>query len=200
MAEPPLPGPAAPAVGRLNLNLRDEADRYFRRRVRVVATGLALGLAFVAIGLVEADLLAPRGPSVEYGIALGLIALGAGVAFVSGYSGLINPVARIRASEGGIVFDRRWGDPTGWKWTDADLRVDIDDRRDDPEATADEREHLFFEGPTGIYGNLSPAALGRLLSAARMYGAAVSDRMLEERDRRGVRSVHRIRIRPRPIR
>ncbi len=200
MASPSLAGSEPPAVGRLNLDLRDEADRYFRRRVRVVATGLVLGLAFIGVGVYEAGVLAPRGPSLEYGISLLLIALGAGVAFVTAYSGFINPVARIRASEGGIVFERRWGDPTGWKWTDADLRLDIDDRRNDPSADAEEQAHLFFEGPSGIYGNLSPPALGRLLSASRLYGAAVSDRTMEERDRRGTRTVHRIRVRPRPIR
>ncbi len=185
---------------RVKIDLSETARLWVRQRMRVVGTGVALGCAFIVVGGIEVGLLAPRGPSLTYGIALLLIVLGFGVAFVSVYSGLINPVSGIRANASGITFDRRWGGRRTWDWKDTDFRLDIDDRSDDPGADDDARRQLFFEGPAGIYGNLTPSSLTPLLDTARAYGAVVSTRQLSQRERGRDHLVRRIRIRPRPIR
>lgn len=201
---PLVPGASLPEtvrpLSRFKIDLSGEARRFFRERIRVAGTGLGLGLAFIAIGLFEVGVLAPRGPTVDYGIALLLIVLGAGVSFISVYSGLINPVTGMRGNAAGIVFERRWGRTILWEWTDPELQIDIDDRSADSTASEKERGRLFFEGPGGVYGNLTPATLAPVLNTARTYGAAVSDKILEQRDRKGVHSLRRIRVRPRPIR
>lgn len=186
----------SPLTSRFKIDLTDEARRFFRKRMRVAGTGLILGLAFMAVGAFEVGVLVSRGPSLAYAVAFLLIVLGAAVAFVSLNSGLINPVTSIQGNANGIVFDRRWGRPTLWKWTDADFRLDIDDRSIDPMASEGDRRRLFFEGPGGTYGNLTSASVGPLLDTARTYGAVVSMKQLEQHDRGGVRLVRRIRIRP----
>jgi hypothetical protein len=138
------------------------------------------------------------GPTVDYAIALLLIVLGVAVAYVSLRSGLINPVTEIRGNAAGITFERRWGRSLTWNWKDAAFRLDIDDRSADPTADENARGQLFFEGPTNIYGNLTPASLDPLLDTARTYGAVVSAKQLEQRERGGIRLVRRIRVRPPP--
>lgn len=181
---------------RFQIDLTDEAHRFFRQRIRVAGIGVLLGLVFIAVGIVEVGALVSRGPSASYAIALLLIVLGAAVTYVSLNSGLINPVTKIRGNASGITFERRWGRPRTWSWSNPILRLDLDDRRIDPAADAAEKRWLFFEGPGGIYGNLPPASLGPLLDTARTFGAVVSEKQLEQRDRRGIRLVRRIRVRP----
>lgn len=187
-------------VSKCDLDLGPEAHRFFRRRIRVAGTGLALGCAFVGIGAFEAGTLVASGFSASYLIAVLLVVLGLALIGVSLYSGLLNPVTRIRGGASGLAFERRWGRPLTWAWRDPDLRVDVDDRTIDPIATAEAREHLYFEGPGPIYGSLTPAVLGPLLNTARTYGASVSTKQLEQRERGEVHLVRRVRIRPAPIR
>jgi len=200
MADATLPGTGRPLVSRVKIDLRDEAHRFFRQRIRVVAVGVALGLVFVGVGVFEVGVFYVGGPSVEYAIALLLIILGAGVAFVSLYMGLINPVTALAGNASGITFDRRWGGARAWSWRAADFRLDIDDRGIDPTVGEEARDHLFFEGPGAVYGNLSRASVGPLLDVARTYGAVVSMKQLEQSERGRIRLVRRIRIRPSPIR
>lgn len=187
-------------AGPFKLDLRVEARRLFRQRIGVVAIGIVLGLAFIGVGAYEAGVFVSGGPSPSYAIALLLIVLGGALAFWSWYSGMTNPVTVLRGNASGITFERRWGGPFTWKWTDTDFRLNIDDRTADPTADEEARERLFFEGPPTIYGSLTPASLGPLLDTARMYGGVVSEKILEQRDRRGVHRVRRIRVRPAPLR
>jgi len=200
MADGSLPGTDRPLVSRVKIDLRDEAHRFFRQRLRVVAVGVVLGLVFMGVGVFEVGVLYSRGLSVDYAIALLLIILGAGVAFVSLYMGLINPVTLLEGNASGITFDRRWGGPRSWSWREPGFRLDIDDRSIDPTAGEEARDRLFFEGPGAVYGNLSRASVGPLLDVARTYGAVVSMKQLEQSERGQIRLVRRIRIRPSPIR
>lgn len=195
--------PATPSlvpVPKCDLDLRGEASEFFRRRIRVAGAGLALGIAFVAIGAFEVGLLAHAGFSPDYLIALLLVVLGLAVLGASLYSGLLNPVSRVKGNASGVTFERRWGRPLSWKWKDPQFRLDIDDRTSDPVGSTESHRHLFFEGPGPIYGNLSPSTLGPLLDTARTYGAAISMKQLEQRERGEVHLVRRIRIRSAPIR
>lgn len=194
------PAPGGPLVSRFKIDLTDEAGRLARRRLRVVATGVVLGVVFITIGIVEVGVLAPHGATISYAIALLLVVLGVAVAFVSVNSGLINPVTSLRGNATGITFERRWGGARSWSWSDPDLRIDIDDRTADPTAGDEARQELFFEGPAGLYGALTPTSLSPLLDTARTYGAAVSTKQLEEGARGRVHLVKRIRVRPRPLR
>jgi hypothetical protein len=188
-----------PPFNRLNLDLRGEARQFFRERIRVSGLGVVLGIAFVGIGSYETGILARSGFSADYLISLLLGVLGLGVIAVSLYSGLLNPVTRIRVNASGVTFERRWSRPVSWNWEDPDLRLDIDDRTSDPVGSAESHQHLFFEGPGSIYGNLTPAAIGPLLDIARAYGAPVSTKQLELRERGEIHLVRRIRIRSTPI-
>lgn len=183
-------------MSRFKVDLSQEARRFVRQRAKVVVTGVVLGLAFMVVGVIEVGALAPHGASVTYAIALLLIILGAGVAFVSLNSGLINPVTAISGNAAGITFTRRWGGSRIWDWHDPTLRLDIDDRSVDPTADDSARSLLFFEGPGTIYGNLNPTAIPPLLDTARTYGAAVSSKQLEQAERGGIHLIRRIRVRP----
>jgi len=198
MAAATVPLSDHPLVSRVKIDLTDEAHRFFRQRIRVVAVGVVLGCVFMGVGGFEVGVLYAGGPSVDYAIALLLIILGAAVAYVSLRSGLINPVTQIRGNSDGITFERRWGRPLSWTWKDAAFRLDIDDRSADPTADEGARNRLFFEGPSNVYGNLTPASLDPLLDTARTFGAVVSTKPLEQRDRRGIHMVRRIRVRPSP--
>jgi hypothetical protein len=197
----PVPTAAIPSPAKgCNLDLRDVADQFFRRRIRVAAIGFILGIAFIAIGIFGAGVLAPRGFSPSYLIALLLVILGLGVIYVSVRSGLLNPVTRVRGKASGVTFERRWGRPMSWTWRDPDFRFDIDDRTSDPVGSTEAHQLFFFEGPEPIYGNLTAATIGPLLDTARAYGATVSMKQLEQRERGKIHLVRRIRIRPAPIR
>ena len=200
MADANRPGTDRPLVSRVKIDLTDEAHRLVRQRIRVVATGVILGSVFMGVGGYEVGALYAGGPSVDYAIALLLIVLGGAVAYVSLRSGLINPVTEIRGNAQGITFERRWGRPLSWDWKDARFRLDIDDRSVDPSAVDDARGRLFFEGPSSIYGNLTPASLDPLLDIARTYGDVVTTKQLEQRDRAGIHLVRRIRVGPPPSR
>jgi len=194
------PPQVPPLVSRCNLDLAEEARQFFRQRIRVAGIGILLGLAFVGIGTFEAGLLAPRGFTADYLIALFLVILGLALLAVSLYSGLLNPVTRIRGNASGVTFERRWGGPRSWRWRDPAFRLDIDDRSIDPTAGEEARDRLFFEGPGSVYGNLSRRSVGPLLDVARTYDAVVSMKQLEQSDRGRIRLVRRIRIRPSPTR
>jgi hypothetical protein len=200
MSEPVPPESTRPPVRGCNLDLREEARQFFRQRIRVTGIGVILGIAFIAIGTYEVGLRASSGFSADYLIALLLGVLGLGLIAVSYYSGLLNPVTRIRGSASGVTFERRWGRPLAWSWKDPGFRLDIDDRTSDPEGTAESHQHLFFEGPGSIYGNLTPATIGPLLDTARTYNAPISTKQLEQRERGKIHLIRRIRIRPAPIR
>lgn len=200
MAEPDPTAVSLIPVSKCDLDLRAEARRFFRQRIRVAGTGLALGTAFILIGAFEVGLHAPSGFSSVYLIAFLLVVLGLALIGVSLYSGLLNPVTRIRGNAAGLVFDRRWGRPFGWKWKDPEFRLDIDDPTFDPVGSPESHRHLFFEGPSPIYGNLTPATIGPLLNTARTYGAPVSMKQIEQRDRGVVHLIRRIRVRPAPSR
>ncbi len=200
MSEPDTTAAHPVPVTQCNLDLRDEARQFFRRRIRVAGTGLVLGLAFVGVGTFEVGAHATSGFSPEYLIALLLVVLGLAVIVVSLRSGLLNPVTRLRGNASGVTFERRWGRPLSWAWKNPEFRLDIDDRTLDPVGSAESHQHLFFEGPSPIYGNLTPTTVGPLLDTARTYGAPVSMKQLEQRERGQVHLVRRIRIRPRPIR
>jgi len=200
MSEPAPAEVTRPPVGRCNLDLRQEARQFFRRRIRVAGVGLVLGIAFAGIGALEVGVLAPSGFSPDYLIALLLVVLGLAVVGVSLYAGLLNPVTRMRGNASGVTFERRWGRPLTWKWRDPEFRLDIDDRTLDPVGSTESHQHLFFEGPGPIYGNLTPATIGPLLDTARAYGAPISMKQLEQRERGEIHLVRRIRIRPPPIR
>lgn len=193
------PSPALPAKGsRFDLDLRAEAKRLVRQSFRVVGTGLALGLAFVGIGAYEVGVHVASGFSPEYLISFLLIVLGMSVIGVSLYSGLLNPVTRLRGDASGVTFERRWGRPLSWSWKNPEFRLDIDDRTSDPVGSAESHQHLFFEGPGPIYGSLTPTTLDRLLDTARTYGVPVSEKQLDQREGGQVHLVRRIRLRPRP--
>jgi hypothetical protein len=200
MSEPVLSEATRPPVRGCNLDLREEARQYFRQRFRVAGVGIILGIAFIGIGGFETGLLAPSGFSANYLIALLLVILGLGLIAVSVYSGQLNPVTRVRGNASGVTFERRWGRPLAWRWKDPEFRLDIDDRTSDPAGSAESHQHFFFEGPVPIYGNLTPATIGPLLDTARAYGAPVSMKQLEQRERGEIHLVRRIRIRPAPIR
>jgi len=200
MSGPPPPNVRRPPVRGCNLDLREEAHQFFRQRIRVAGVGIVLGITFVGIGGYESGLLAGRGFSPDYLIALFLVFLGLAVVGVSLYSGLLNPVTRLRGNASGVTFERRWGGALSWKWENPAFRLDIDDRTSDPVGTAESHQHLFFEGPGPIYGNLTPDTLGPLLETARAYGAPVAMKQLELRERGEVHLVRRIRVRPPPIR
>ena len=181
-----------------NLDLEEEAHRFFRQRIRVAGFGIVLGIAFVGIGAFYAGLESTRGFSADYLIALMLVVLGLAVIAVSLNSGLLNPVTRVRGNASGVAFERRWGRPVAWKWKDPEFRLDIDDRTLDPVGSTESHQHLFFEGPGSVYGNLTPATIGPLLDGARAYGAPISMKQLELRERGEIHLVRRIRIRPAP--
>ncbi len=199
----PAPGatssPAA-ILSKCDLDLAGEARWFFRQRFRVAGTGLALGIAFVALGVIEVGVRASSGFSTTYLIAVLLVVLGLAVVGVCLYSGLLNPVTRIRANSGGIAFERRWGRPLAWKWKDPAFRIDIDERTDDPAGSPESHRHHFFEGPGPIYGNLTPSTIGPLIDVARTYNAPVSTKQLELKERGEIYLVQRIRIRPAPAR
>jgi hypothetical protein len=199
----PVPSPSQatpPPVKGFNLDLRGEAHRFFRQRIRVAGIGVLIGIAFAIIGIFYAGRQSVAGFTADYFIALLLVVLGLAVISVSLYSGLLNPVTRVRGNASVVVFERRWGRPLSWKWKDPEFRLDIDDRTSDPVGDAESHEHLFFEGPVPIYGNLTPATIGPLLDAARAYGVAISMKQLEQRERGAIHLVRRIRLRPPPIR
>jgi hypothetical protein len=200
MSEPVLPEATHTLVRGCNLDLREEAHQFFRRRIRVAGIGLILGIAFIGIGTFEAGLLAPKGFSADYLIALLLVILGLGLIYVSLRSGLLNPVTRVKGNASGVTFERRWGRTLSWKWKDPEFRLDIDDRTSDPVGSPESHQHFFFEGPGPIYGNLTPETIGPLLDTARAYGAPISMKQLEQRERGQIHLVRRIRIRPTPIR
>jgi hypothetical protein len=200
MSEPVPPEGTLSLVRGCTLDLREEAHQFFRQRIRVAGTGIILGIAFVGFGAFEAGLRAPLGFSANYLISLLMVVLGLAVIAVSFYSGLLNPVTGVRGNASGVTFVRRWGRPLTWKWRDPEFRLDIDDRTSDPAGTAESRQHLFFEGPSPIYGNLTPTTIGPLLDAARAYGAPISMKELEQRERGEIHIVRRIRIRPTPLR
>ena len=197
----PVPASAEDAaIDRCKLDLRAEARRFFRERIRVAGTGLALGVAFVGVGAVEVGLRAGAGFSAEYLIALLLIVLGLALIGLSLYSGMLNPVTSIRGDGAGLRFDRRWGRSLSWSWRDPRLRVDVDDLTSDPLASEEGRRSLFFEGPGPTYGRMTSATLSSLLETARANGAAVSAKQLEQAGRGGIHLVRRVRIRARPFR
>jgi hypothetical protein len=200
MSEPVPPEDTQSPVRGCNLNLRAEARQYFRRRIRVAGTGIILGIVFVGIGTFEVGRLAAAGFSPDYLIALLLVALGLAVIGVSWYSGLLNPVTRVRGGASGLTFERLWGRPLSWRWKDPEFRLDIDDRTSDPVGSAESHQHFFFEGPGPIYGNLTSTTIGPLLDTARTYGAPISMKQLEQRERGKIHLVRRIRIRPAPLR
>jgi hypothetical protein len=190
--------PRRPSKG-LNLDLRDEARQFFRQRIRVAGLGIALGVAFIGIGAFEAGQFAHSGFSLAYLIALLLAVLGLALIGVSLYTGLLNPVTRLRGNASGVTFERRWGGSLSWGWKDPEFRIDIDDRTSDPVGSEGSHQQLFFEGPGPIYGNLTPATIGPLLDTARAFGAPISMKQLELRERGQTYLVRRIRIRPPPI-
>jgi hypothetical protein len=194
------PEPTRPLVKGFNLDLREEARQFFHRRIRVAGIGVILGIAFVGIGAFYVGLQANSGFSADYLVSLLLVVLGLAVIGVSLYSGLLNPVTRIRGNASGVTFERRWGGSLTWKWKDPGFRLDIDDRTSDPVGSAESHQHLFFEGPGPVYGNLTPTTIGPLLDAARAYGAPISMKQLEQRERGEIHLVRRVRIRPPPIR
>jgi len=198
MSGPNLALSSSPIVSRCNLDLEEEARQFFRQRFRVAGIGILLGFAFIGIGVFEVGLLAPRGFTPDYLIALFLVVLGLALLAISFYSGLLNPVRRIRGDASGVTFERRWGGPRTWRWRDPAFRLDIDDRTSDPVGSRESRKHLFFEGPGAIYGNLTPTTIGPLLDTARTYGAPISMKQLELNERGEVHLVRRIRIRPIP--
>ncbi len=200
MSEPEPTAASPRLVAKCNLDLRGEAHKFFRQRIRVAGTGLALGIVFVGVGVFEVGLRASSSFSPLYLIALLLVVLGMAVIGVCLYSGLLNPVTRIRADASGVTFERRWGRPILYKWKTPEFRMDIDDRTTDPVGSAESRQHLFFEGPGSIYGNLTPTTIGPLLDVARTYRATVSMKQLEQRERGEIHLIRRIRIRPPPIR
>ena len=199
MSTPALPGTTRRPVKGCNLDLREEARQFFRQRLRVAGIGFALGIAFIGIGAYEAGLLAPSGFTPEYLIALLLVILGLAVIALCVYRGLLNPVSRLRGNASGVTFERRWGGSLSWSWKDPEFRLDIDDRSVDPLSSAEDHQHYFFEGPGTIYGNLTPATIGPLLDCAQAYGAPISMKQLEQRDRGKIHLVRRIRIRPVPM-
>lgn len=195
----PAPSESSRSPAKCNLNLQGEAQHFFRQRIRVAGIGIVLGVAFVGIGTIEVYRLATSSFTPEYLIALLLEVLGIALIVVCLYSGLLNPVTRIRANASGVTFERRWGKSLTWGWKDPYFRLDIDDRALDPEGSDESRQHLFFEGPGMIYGSLTPATLGPLLDTARAFGAPVTEKQLEQRERGRVHLVRRIRIRPLPM-
>lgn len=200
MSEPDATTPSPTPVSKCNLDLRDEAHRFFRQRIRVAGTGLAIGIAFIALGSFEVGLRVSSGITADYILALLLVVLGLALIGVSLYSGLLNPVTRVRGNAAGVTFERRWGRPISWQWKDPGFRLDIDDRTSDPIGSTESHQHLFFEGPNPIYGNLTPSTIGPLLDTARTYGVPISMKQLELRERDGIHLVRRIRIRPTPVR
>jgi hypothetical protein len=196
MSEPDASLASAAIVTKCDLDLREEARQFFRQRIRVAGTGMALGGAFVVIGALEAGTHISSGFAPQYLIAILLVVLGLAVLGVSLYSSLLNPVTRIQGNAAGLSFERRWGRPIAWRWKDPQFRLDIDDRTNDPVGPAESRQHLFFEGPNPIYGNLTPSTLAPLLDVARTHGAPVSFKQLEQRERSGIHLVRRVRVRP----
>jgi hypothetical protein len=196
MSEPDATPDSVRLVTKCDLDLHDEARWFFRQRIKVAGTGMALATAFVAIGALEAGTHLSAGFTAQYLIALLLVVLGLAVLAVCVYSGLLNPVTRIRGNAAGLSFERRWGQPLAWRWKDPQFRLDIDDRTNDPVGATESHRHLFFEGPTPIYGNLSPSTLVPLLDIARTHGAPVTSKQLEQRERGQVHLVRRIRVRP----
>jgi hypothetical protein len=184
----------------LRLDLTEEAAQLFRRRIRVTVSGLVIGLAFIGVGVYEVGVLAPRGPSLTYAVAFLLLILGIAVAFVSLNSGLINPVRAIRGTSTEISFERRRGRTLAWRWTDPAFRLDVDDRSVDPDYRPGGEPPIYFEGPSPVYGSLTSTGLRRLTDAARAQGALVTERVREDRTRRGTSRVRRVAIRPPPIR
>jgi hypothetical protein len=185
---------------KLWLDLREPAAQFYRRRIRVTATGLVLGLAFIGVGVYEVGVLASRGPSLTYAVAFLLVILGVAVAFVSLNSGLINPVRAIRGTSTEISFERRRGRALAWRWKDPAFRLDVDDRSVDPDYRPGGEPPIYFEGPSPVYGSLTSASLRTLMDAARAQGALVTERVREDRSRRGTSRVRRVAIRPPPIR
>ena len=189
-----------PAVKGFTIDLREEARLFFRQRIRVAGFGLILGVAFESIGALYVGRLVASGFSADYLIALLLVVLGLAVIAVSLYTGLLNPVTRLRGNAAGLTFERRWGGSLMWAWKDPAFRLDIDDRTVDPVGSPESHQHLFFEGPGPTYGNLTPATIGPLLDGVRAYGAPVSMKQLELREGGKIHLVRRVRVRPPPIR
>jgi hypothetical protein len=183
-----------------DVDLTREARRFFRQRVRVAGTGVALGVGFVGIGVFEVGIHAAAGFSTLYLIALLLAFLGLALIGTSLYRGLLNPVTRIRANDSGIIFERRWGRPLKWSWKDPSFRMDIDDPTEDPVGPAESRQEAFFEGPGPMYGTMTPAALGSLLETVRAHNATITEKQLQQRERGTIHLIRRIRIRPATLR
>jgi hypothetical protein len=174
----------------LQLDLRDEARTFARSRWSVVATGIALGGAFLILGSYFVIRLGSSGftPELLAGGLLGL--LGLGLIILSLARGLVNPVRAIRADPGGLVVQRQWGSAVSVEWSRDGLVLTVDDRTPDPASTPEEKRVLFFSGPGPFYGLLPRTSLDPLTRVARSYGASIRSAVVDERTGR---TVHRIR-------
>lgn len=185
--------PPAPAA--LDLDLTEGAGALVGQRRLPTTVGLALGGAFVAVGLFELAILPHPGVTAELVIAGLLVALGAALLVLSVRSGFLNPVVRLHADPGAVRFERRHGPPRHLKTAHPTFAIDLEDLSPDPASRPEEKAFVFFAAPGPVYGNLPPDAVGALLDWARGSGLSIRMRTRTLAGRTPHR-VRRIRIRP----
>lgn len=160
----------------------------------MTGTGLAIGFAFIGVGISTWGVFATRGLSPELLVAGLLIVLGFALVLLSWRTGLVNPVLSLRAEPDGLIFARRWGPSLRRPWSEPGLVLEVDDLSADPASTADAKRHLFFIGPGSVYGNLAPGDLGPLLDVLRANGLVVQTRQVRERRGRVEHLIRRIKV------
>jgi len=165
------PPPSAPTDPHLELDLTGEADRFLRRRRRVVVPGAGLAVAFFAVGAYGLSEAARSGGAAGWGVSFLLVAFGAAVLGLTLRSGMINPAHAVRLDARQLTWERRWGAPVRRGWSRPGLIVQIDDLAPDPGSDAEAKRHAFFSAPDGLYGQISTPDLARLLDFARLRGA-----------------------------
>ena len=173
MSEPEEREPPSEPTLNANIDLRDEAHRFFRQRV--VITGVGVGFGFIIIGLGGYILAVNASSSIASALLVGglLLVLGVMLTLTSVRSGLINPALELRGDDAGLTFTRRWHGATTMKWRDPGLLLLIEDLGPDPRTRAEEKRHLFFSGSGRVYGTLPSSEIGPLLDVVRSRGLDV---------------------------
>ncbi len=178
----------------LELDLGSEAQQFFRRRIGVAATGIAIGVTFIGIGAYLLTVLWRARATPELVVAALLVVLGSALVVLSLRNGLVNPTVSIRADARGLLFTRRWQRPVLRTWGAPGLFLQVEDLGPDPTSSPEEKQHLFFMGPGPVYGTLSPSDLGPLLDVVRARELTVQMKVIEQRTGRTVHQVRRVRI------
>lgn len=192
---PNLSVAASPPEAR-TIDLSVEAKRSVRTQRQTAWIGLGIGGAFAVIGAVELALLVNAGGvSGDLLIAAFLVLLGVSIVWLTRRGGLRDPVRRIDLNDAGATFVRWSGSSVRIAWLDPKWDLEVQDPAPDPTVKEASKQHLFFSGPSGVYGTFGRGDIGPLLDAAREHGLSVSVRNSTS-DRRQQHPVRRVRIRP----